>query len=246
MLKSSKCLRVGVRRTAEVPGSALEDLLGDQELAESYRDGCHATLRLTAAMYHRFHAPHDCRVERVIHIWGDAWNANPIALKRVGRLFCKNERALIRLQLQTAGHVVTLVPVAAILVAGIRLRFLDITMDPRRAGPLAVPCEVTLQKGQEMRWFEHGSTIIVLAPKGFALSETARAGDTIRMGEPLMRLPLTSSGRHSHAVHVSDVNGSRLYPAHRSCSGPSPRASAAQLRASRAQQQRTDNWGRRR
>ena len=40
-----------------------------------------------------------------------------------------------------------------------------------------------------MGWFEHGSTIIVLAPKGFALCETVSTGNTIRMGEPLMRLP---------------------------------------------------------
>ena len=69
----------------------------------------------------------------VTHIWGDAWNVNPIALKRVEKLFCKNERALIRTRLQATGHLVTLVPVAAILVAGIRLRFLDIIVDPGAA-----------------------------------------------------------------------------------------------------------------
>ena len=45
-------------------------------------------------MYHRFHAPHDCRVEQVTYISGDTWNVNPIALKRVEKLFCKNERAV--------------------------------------------------------------------------------------------------------------------------------------------------------
>ncbi len=168
-------------------GYSLEDLLVDRDLVEFYRDGCYVTLRLTAAMYHRFHAPHDCRVEQVTHIWGDAWNVNPIALKRVRNLFCKNERALIRTRLQSTGHMVTLVPVAAILVAGIRLRFLDMVVDPRRPRPAAVPCGVPFRKGEEMGWFEHGSTIIVLAPKGFALCET-RVGTTIRMGEGLMRV----------------------------------------------------------
>ena len=36
---------------------ALDDLLPDKDLVEMYRDGCYATLRLTSAMYHRFHAP---------------------------------------------------------------------------------------------------------------------------------------------------------------------------------------------
>ena len=175
----------------QIKGSAysLQELLLDRDLVEFYRDGCYVTLRLTAAMYHRFHAPHDCVVEQVTHIWGDAWNVNPIALKRVRKLFCKNERALLRTRLQATGHIVTLVPVAAILVAGIRLRFVDIVVDPRRCEPQAIPCGTPFRKGDEMGWFEHGSTIIVLAPKGFALCEAASTGTTIRMGQPLMRLP---------------------------------------------------------
>ena len=42
---------------------ALSDLLVDADHAQSFRDGCYATLRLTSSMYHRFHAPYDCRVE---------------------------------------------------------------------------------------------------------------------------------------------------------------------------------------
>jgi phosphatidylserine decarboxylase len=175
----------------QIKGSAysLEDLLVDRDLVEFYRDVCYVTLRLTAAMYHRFHAPHDCRVEQVTHIWGDAWNVNPTALKRVRKLFCKNERAIIRTRLQPSDHMVTLVPVAAILVAGIRLRFADMLVDPRHCEPHVMPCGTPFRKGEEMGWFEHGSTIIVLAPKGFVLCENATAGSTIRMGEPLMLLP---------------------------------------------------------
>jgi len=167
----------------------LEELLADPGLVEIYRNGRYATLRLTSSMYHRFHAPHDCRVERVMHIPGDTWNVNPIALRRVEKLYCRNERAVIRTRLQSTGHVVTLVPVAAILVAGIRLRFLDIIIDPRCPGPAVLPCDAPHQKGEQMGWFEHGSTIIVLAPEGFALSESVREGANIRMGEPLMQLP---------------------------------------------------------
>src|SRR5262249_38478441 len=47
------------------------DLLGDAELAARYRNGSYVTLRLTSTMYHRFHAPHDLRVERVTYISGD-------------------------------------------------------------------------------------------------------------------------------------------------------------------------------
>ena len=165
-----------------------EDLLGDPALVELYRNGSYVTLRLTSSMYHRFHAPHDCRVEQVTYISGDTWNVNPIALKRVEKLFCKNERAVLRTRL-AAGHVVTLVPVAAILVASIRLHFLDVPAHLRASRPERHRPATRLRKGDEMGWFEHGSTIIVFAPDGFALCDGVREGARIRMGEPLMRLP---------------------------------------------------------
>jgi phosphatidylserine decarboxylase len=167
----------------------LQDLLGDSELVNAHRNGRYVTLRLTASMYHRFHAPHDCRVEQVTYISGDTWNVNPIALKRVEKLFCKNERAVLRTRLAIGGHVVTLVPVAAVLVAGIRLNFLDGPLTLRQRGPNAIACDARLAKGGEMGWFEHGSTIIVFAPDGFALCDNVREGSVIRMGEPLLRLP---------------------------------------------------------
>jgi phosphatidylserine decarboxylase len=165
----------------------LADLLGDAQLAAYYRDGRYATLRLTSSMYHRFHAPADCRVEQVNYISGDTWNVNPVALKRVERLFCKNERAVIRCKLPS-GALITLVPVAAILVASMRLKFLDVLLHLRYRGPHVIPCDFALRRGEEMGWFEHGSTIIMLAPAGACFSETIEEGVRIRMGEALMKI----------------------------------------------------------
>jgi phosphatidylserine decarboxylase len=168
---------------------SLEDLLGEHGLVTAYRNGCYATLRLTSSMYHRFHAPHDCRIERVIYISGDTWNVNPIALKRVERLFCKNERAVVCTRLTTNDQPVMLVAVAAILVAGIRLHCLDRPLNLEHRGPNVMACAADVGKGEELGWFEHGSTIIVFAPEGFVLCDNVRAGARMRMGEPLMRLP---------------------------------------------------------
>jgi phosphatidylserine decarboxylase len=163
----------------------LSELLLDPQLAQYYEGGQYATLRLTSSMYHRFHAPADCRVEQVNYISGDAWNVNPIALKRIDRLFCKNERAVIRCRL-ASGALLTLVPVAAILVASIRLRFLDVLLHLRYHGPNVMPCDAALQRGEEMGWFEHGSTIIVLAPLGLRLADGIRQGARVRMGQALL------------------------------------------------------------
>ncbi|MET0369201.1 MAG: phosphatidylserine decarboxylase, partial [Methylobacterium sp.] len=109
---------VSAGQVLQVKGSAyrLADLLQDEALARAHEGCAYATLRLTAGMYHRFHAPADLRVDSVRHLWGDTWNVNPIALKRVEALFCRNERAVIRVRLDD-GAAMTLVPVAAILVA---------------------------------------------------------------------------------------------------------------------------------
>ncbi len=45
-----------------------------------------------------------------------------------------------------------------------------------------------LKKGDEMGWFEHGSTIIVLTPGGLEMAEGLREGSHIRMGRALLRL----------------------------------------------------------
>jgi phosphatidylserine decarboxylase len=165
----------------------LMDLLGDAELVRYYEGGQFVTLRLTSSMYHRFHAPAECRVEQVNYISGDTWNVNPIALKRVERLFCKNERAVIRCRLGS-GSLLTLVPVAAILVASIRLRFLDVLLHLRYRGPNVILCDVPLRRGEEMGWFEHGSTILVFVPPGMSLAGEVQEGAKLRMGEPLMRM----------------------------------------------------------
>jgi phosphatidylserine decarboxylase len=169
-------------------GYSLLDLLGDPVLVDKHRNGRFITLRLTSSMYHRFHAPHDCRIEQVNFISGDTWNVNPIALKRIEKLFCKNERAVIRTHLAT-GEALTLVPVAAILVASIRLHFLDILLNAQSRGPTMFPCDVSVRKGDELGWFEHGSTIIVLLPDHFEFCDNVKDGARIRAGQPLLRKP---------------------------------------------------------
>jgi phosphatidylserine decarboxylase len=173
---------------------SLKDLLGDDRLVKAHRNGRFVTLRLTSSMYHRFHAPADFKIERVTFISGDTWNVNPIALKRVERLFCKNERAVIETRL-TSGEALTLVPVAAILVASLRLHCIDRTLNAQVSGPSVFSCDVSVHKGDELGWFEHGSTIIVLTPDGFEFCPDVREGARIKAGQPLLRK--LQVGRHA-------------------------------------------------
>jgi phosphatidylserine decarboxylase len=169
----------------------LHDLLDDPELVARYRDGLFVTLRLKSNMYHRFHAPCDGRVRRVRYISGDTWNVNPIALERVERLFCRNERAVIEVEPDDPKETIALVPVAAILVASIRLHFLDRVLNLRYRGSNLIECDAELERGQELGYFEAGSTMIVLAPSGFQLAPGVVQGATLRVGQPLLRRPLS-------------------------------------------------------
>ena len=162
------------------------ELFGPTQDATVFEGGRFITLRLTSAMYHRFHAPADATAEHVTYLSGDTWNVNPIALQRVERLFCRNERAVVRLRL-ASGEPLALVPVAAILVASIRLHFLDVLLHLGRRGAHELPCSAPLAKGQEMGWFEHGSTIIVFVPPGFELCPGITTGVQLRAGQALLR-----------------------------------------------------------
>ncbi|MBV9880819.1 MAG: phosphatidylserine decarboxylase [Gemmatirosa sp.] len=166
----------------------LEELLRDRALAARHRGGTFVTLRLTPAMYHRFHAPCDGRLTSVRYVAGDTWNVNPVTVRRVAQLFCRNERAVLDVRLTSASHALTLVPVAAILVAGIVLHALPDTLDLRYRGDDVIACDASFAKGDELGFFQHGSTILVLASCGFAPCASVVEGRVVRMGEPLLRL----------------------------------------------------------
>jgi len=183
-----ECGRVQGSTVFQAKGFPYEigDLIPDPVLQRMYRDGCYVTLRLQSSMYHRFHAPLDCTVEHVDYISGDTWNVNPVALKRIEKLYCRNERAVVPLSDTGASGSVCLVPVAAILVASMKFHCLPDELDLQYKGPNRIPCSARYRKGEEMGYFQHGSTIIVFATPDYALSPGIRQGQTIRMGQALM------------------------------------------------------------
>ncbi|MGO8997016.1 MAG: archaetidylserine decarboxylase [Polyangiaceae bacterium] len=168
-------------------GYTLEDLLVDPALAARHRDGQYVTLRLKSSMYHRFHAPCDGRATRVTYVSGDTWNVNPIALKRVEKLFCKNERAVIELDTGSPDETLTMVPVASILVASLKIHAVEQMLDLRHQGRTAMACDAAFEKGQELGYFQSGSTIILLANGPLVLDPQVREGELVRVGTPLFR-----------------------------------------------------------
>ena len=188
------CGRVEGTRVFQAKGFPYElaDLIPDPTLRSKYRDGAYVTLRLKSSMYHRFHAPVDCRVEEITYISGDTWNVNPIALQRIEKLFCKNERAVVELKLDQAGRVggrersIALVPVAAILVASMKFHCLPEPLDLGYRGSDRLPCSASYRKGEEMGYFQNGSTILVFATANFRLADGVTTRTRVAMGQALL------------------------------------------------------------
>ena len=179
---------------------ALDELLGDAELAERYRGGRYVTLRLKSSMYHRFHAPCEGSVGSVSYISGDTWNVNPIALKVVERLFCRNERIVVPLTPAT-GEPVLLVAVAAILVASLRLKGLPEPLNLQYRGPNELAVDQHFARGAEMGYFEHGSTIVLITDRTLQFCDDIVTGKLIRMGEALMQPANPANSKNFAAYH---------------------------------------------
>ena len=88
---------------------------------------------------------------------------------------------------------IVMVPVAAILVASMKFHCLDHPLDLQYKGPNRIPCEAQFNRGDEMGYFQQGSTIIVFAPNGFQICAGIETGQTIRMGKPLLSLPVADT-----------------------------------------------------
>ena len=167
----------------------IADLLGGDEAAQrqasTLEGGLYVTLRLTSAMYHRFHAPTALEVKHVRYINGDVWNVNPPALKRVPSLYCKNERAVMSC-VDANAQQFFMIPVAAVLVSSMRLHCLNQTLSLRYRGEHQFDCDHAYNKGAELGWFEHGSTIVLLYPRGFSVNASIQLGQLVQMGQRLI------------------------------------------------------------
>ena len=109
-----------------------------------------------------------------------------VALKRIQKLYCKNEWAVVELDTGSESSSITMVPVAAILVASMKFHCLDEVLDLKYQGPNRLLCDAHYRKGEEMGYFQHGSTIILFATNNFVLNADVSKGHRIYMGQALL------------------------------------------------------------
>ncbi len=170
---------------------SLGDLLAtDLQEAEHYVDGSFATIYLAPYNYHRVHAPLAGELLTVRYVPGDLFSVNEATVSRVDGLFRRNERLVMHLR--TAHGPAVVILVGALNVGSISTPWTG-EIRPRKEGVVdeldisGYPAE--LDKGDLLGWFNMGSTVILLLPKGVCeWDDDLEPGATVRMGEEIGEL----------------------------------------------------------
>src|SRR5262249_37555149 len=162
------------------------DLIPEARLRREFEKGRYVNPRLKSNMYHRFHAPVGCTISEIHYVSGDTWKVNPTARHPVRRLFFCNQRALRPPKPASTGGSLCLVPVAAILVASMKFSGIEVPLDLRYTGPTQVAYDRSFKKGEEIGYFQQGSTIVLFATENYALCGGIETGGVVRMGQALL------------------------------------------------------------
>ncbi|MFW5927117.1 MAG: archaetidylserine decarboxylase [Wenzhouxiangella sp.] len=161
------------------------DLLGSDRLAGLFGNGRFATVYLAPRDYHRVHSPIAGTVMEEVRIPGRLFSVSAATVRRIPRLFTRNERMIAILDTEIGP--VAVVMVAAMLVAGIETAWGP--PDRQRPGKRIRDWRIGghhLARGAELGRFHWGSTVIVLTPAGAPPWHPAlEAACRVRMGQPL-------------------------------------------------------------
>lgn len=167
---------------------ALNDLLATNiDEAQAFVDGLSATIYLAPYDYHRVHAPFAGELVGASYVPGDLFSVNDTTVRAIRGLFRRNERLVLNFRLEQG-------PAAVILVGALNVGSITTPwtgeLRPRRKGMIENfdlgSAPVTIEKGELLGWFNMGSTVIVLLPKGAASwHDSVSAGAVLRMGESI-------------------------------------------------------------
>lgn len=158
----------------------LAALIGDQELAEPYRNGSLLMSRLCPTDYHRFHFPVAGTPGPSRLLPGPLFSVNPLALRQNIEILATNKRVVTRIDTEDCGTVL-MCEIGATCVGGI--------VQTYRPGE-------RIKKGDEKGYFRFGgsSTILIFEPGRVVFDEDLREQSAMhrelyaRMGDSVGRV----------------------------------------------------------
>lgn len=163
----------------------VEQLIGDPQLAQPFKQGKFATVYLSPKDYHRVHMPFTGTLTETLYVPGELFSVNQVTAENVDGLFARNERMVCLFDTQVGRMAVVLV--GAMIVAGIET---VATGKVKPTGRLELQQhQLELQKGDELGRFYLGSTAVVLFEENaMQWDQTFQATSHVVMGEKLGEL----------------------------------------------------------
>lgn len=149
----------------------IEELLNRSPRTVNYKNGFYFVLYLSPTDYHRIHSPISGDVLESEHVLGKVYPVNEFGLRHMKRVLSRNERLITFIQHNTGE--VAVVKVGALNVSSIQY---------------VKPLPKTLERGQELAYFEFGSTVVLLFEDDmFEPRPDLQLGSKVKMGEDLGR-----------------------------------------------------------
>lgn len=147
----------------------IDELLNQSPRTACYMNGYYMVLYLSPTDYHRIHTPASGRIVEREHVEGKVYPVNDFGLRHMRRVLSRNER-LITYMKHDSGEI-AVVKVGAMNVSSIQY---------------VKPLREKMNKGDELAYFEFGSTVVLLTEdETFMPREDMAVGLKVKMGEKL-------------------------------------------------------------
>lgn len=170
--------------------SVTELLGGSEEEAKRYYGGKFITIYLSPRDYHRIHMPVAGNLVRYSYLPGRLYPVNRLGIENVDRLFARNERLVTYIKTKGLGDM-ALVKVGALFVGSVKVVYNTATTNIKHGRQTTEPIEGTphYEKGDELGWFEFGSTVILLLESSqIKWAEGVEKGKSLLMGQVLAKV----------------------------------------------------------
>jgi phosphatidylserine decarboxylase len=165
----------------------MELLGGSEEEAKRYYGGKFITIYLSPRDYHRIHMPASGDLIRYCYLPGRLYPVNKLGIENVDRLFARNERLVTYIKTQGLGDM-ALVKVGALFVGSVKVCYNTATTNIKHGRQTNEPIsgKPHYEKGDEVGWFEFGSTVILLfESKQLEWAPGVETGRPLLMGQKL-------------------------------------------------------------
>ena len=168
------------------------DLIKDKTLAKTFRNGFFITIYLAPKNYHRIHSPFNGTIEETRYLEGNLYSVNAQSTRKIKSLYSNNERTFC--YVKSDNFYYGLVNVGAAMVGSIvpfwntetkskKIKLVNLWNEGPEEDSKAV------SKGQELGYFQMGSTVILLLPSGIKADKNfLYQSKAVKFGEELINL----------------------------------------------------------